>query len=339
MYKFIVGVVVCCSLIGAWFFYTEIYTDVAQEIDQVDFQIKKNESVSVIADRLAEEQVIRNAWIFKKYVSFKGIDKDINFGSFTVSAPITLSRVAAVLSEPGVNEKTITILPGWDLRDIAAYLEEQNIGTEKEFFSVAGRPATQSTSHKKLKADVLQDLKLTLSLEGYLAPETYRIYSDATVEDVVDRLVEHRDSQFTKKMYQDIKKQDRTVHEVMTIASLVEREVRGKKDRPKVADIFWRRYDANWGLQADSTVHYVFGKKGDVFTTAEDRSSKNPWNTYKHAGLPPGPISNPSIESIMAAIYPEKNSNWYFITTLEGEAKFAKTLEDHNKNVNKYLRN
>jgi UPF0755 protein len=116
------------------------------------------------------------------------------------------------------------------------------------------------------------------------------------------------------------------------MASLLEREVRSPADKKKVSDLFWRRYAMGWALQADSTVHYVHGKKGDVFTTSAERKIDSPWNTYKYPGLPIGPISTPSLNAIMAAIYPEKNEYWYFLTTPEGEVKYAKTLEEHNAN-------
>jgi UPF0755 protein len=177
-----------------------------------------------------------------------------------------------------------------------------------------------------------------VSFEGYLAPDTYRIYEDATLEEMIEKLIAERDLQFTEEMYRDIERSGRTVYEVITMASIVEREVRTTESRKKVADIFWRRYDMNWALQADSTVHYVVGKNGSVFTTREDRASLSPWNTYKYPGLPLGPISNPSLDAILATIYPEPNDDWYFLTTDEGEVKYAKTIEQHNANVSAYLR-
>jgi len=122
------------------------------------------------------------------------------------------------------------------------------------------------------------------------------------------------------------------------MASILEREVRSKDDKAIVSDLFWRRYNLNWALQADSTVHYAVRKKGDVFTTREDRDSVSPWNTYKYPGLPLGPISSPSLGSIMAAIYPEGNNYWYFLTDSDGAVHYAKNLDEHNQNVQKYLR-
>ena len=185
---------------------------------------------------------------------------------------------------------------------------------------------------------VLRDKPEDISLEGYLAPDTYRIFTDASLESVLEKLVVERDSQFTDRMYADIRAAGRDVHKVLTVASILEREVQHEEDKAKVADLFWRRFERHWALQADSTVHYAVGRKGDIFTTKKERATDSLWNTYKYPGLPPSPICNPSIESIRAAIYPEKNDYWYFLTTLEGEVKYARTLEEHNGNVARYLR-
>ena len=333
-----------CVGFGTWFLYSEIYTAEAATSESITFQVEQGESVSALADRLAEEQVIRHAWVFKKYLAWKGIDKDIRFGTFQVEAPITLHRVVESLANPSVIERTITILPGWNLRDIAEYVEKEGIGTAEELYSLVGEPVlnykTVGGDAPKIEKDfeVLQDKLSYVSYEGYLAPETYRVYKDASLEDVVDRLIGHREKQFTDQMYIDIERAGRTVYEVITMASIVEREVRTTESRKKVADIFWRRYDMNWALQADSTVHYVVGTSGSVFTTREDRDSLSPWNTYKYPGLPLGPISNPSLDSIMATIYPESNDDWYFLTTHEGEVKYAESLEGHNMNRARYLR-
>jgi len=153
----------------------------------------------------------------------------------------------------------------------------------------------------------------------------------------VQKLITERESQFTDQMYADIVKSGHSVFEVLTMASILEREVRDSKDRKLVSDLFWRRYDQNWALQADSTVHYAVGKNGTVFTTAEDRDSLSPWNTYRYPGLPIGPISTPSLDSIMASIYPQSNEYWYFLTDKDGVVRYGKTLEEHNLNRQKYL--
>lgn len=351
--KFVLPTLTLCLLAGFWFAYREIYQDEAYTVAPVTFEVMEGDNVGKLAERLKQKGIIRNVWFFQKYLSWKGMDKKISIGEFKVEKPVTVARIAMALSQPGVTERTITIIPGWDLRDIADYFEKEGLISKADIFftGVVGVPAHEYSLTRQIpklfqeldiyspKIKVMADKPWSLSLEGYLAPDTYRIYKNAKVEDIIKKLLEERNSQFTDKMYQDIKSSGRTVHEMITMAGILEREVKGKEDKAKVADIFWRRHDVGMGLQADSTVHYAVGKKGDVFTTKEDRESLNAWNTYKYPKLPPGPISNPSLESIMAAIYPTKNDYWYFLTTLDtGEVKYAQTLLEQNSNATKFLK-
>lgn len=328
-----------------WFLYSEIYTSIALDVDHVEFVVKQGDSVQALANNLEEKHIIRHTWLFSKYLAWKKADRDIREGTFVVERPITLARVVAALKNPSVNERTITIIPGWDLRDIAEYFEKEGIASSTALYAVTGEPAydyARVGAYAPQPFDdvrVLKDKTDYFGLEGYIAPDTYRVFKDASITDIVYKLVDERDLQFSEQMYTAIKASGRSVHEIMTMASILEREVRIKEDKTKVSDIFWKRHDAGMGLQADSTVHYAVGKEGELFTTPEDRDSLSPWNTYKYPGLPPGPICNPGLDSIMAAIYPEKNDYWYFLTTLDtGEVKYAKTLEEHNRNVQRYLR-
>ncbi|MFA6427905.1 MAG: endolytic transglycosylase MltG [Candidatus Magasanikbacteria bacterium] len=338
-----------CILVGAWFLYTEMYTAQAQFSDFVSFSIQENEPVDSLAKRLEQEHIVRSAMFFKLYARVKGIDRQIRQGEFQVEKPITLARVVVALSRPAASERTITIIPGWDLRDVAEYLKNEGVMEEDNFDNYMPPVGVDLSLTRSLPKEILTDIynppfrvlkdkSWFVSYEGYLAPDTYRVFKSATAKDILLKLIEERDSQFTEQMYADIEKSGHTVHEILTMASIIEREVRSSEDRKIVSDLFWRRLDINWALQADSTVHYAVNKKGNVFTTSEDRDSLSAWNTYKYPGLPPGPISNPSLDAIMAAMYPEKNEYWYFMTTPEGEVKYGKTLEEHNQNVNKYLR-
>lgn len=237
-------------------------------------------------------------------------------------------------------EKKITIIPGWDLRDLARYFIKQGfVQTESDVYAITGFPAERTNRLVTTATSLLAGRTPGLSFEGYLAPDTYNVYASSSIADVVGILITQREKEFTSALKKNIIDQGRTIHQVLTMASILEREVRTKEDKAKVADIFWRRHDVGMGLQADSTVHYAVAKEGEVFTSAKDRASKNLWNTYQYPKLPPGPISNPGIDSIMAAIYPEKNDYWYFLTTLDtGEVKYARTLAEHNDNVRKFLK-
>ncbi len=175
-----------------------------------------------------------------------------------------------------------------------------------------------------------------ISYEGYFLPETYRVYADAKPEDVIKKIFNVLDDKITPEMREEIKKQNKSFFEILTMASVVEREASGN-DMALVADIFWRRNKMNWALQSCATVNYITGKNNPAINSV-DRQIDSFYNTYKYPGLPLGPIGNPSLAAIKATIYPDKNDYWYFMSDTKGGMHYAKTLDEHNANVKKYLR-
>ncbi|MBI4281601.1 endolytic transglycosylase MltG, partial [Candidatus Uhrbacteria bacterium] len=194
------------------------------------------------------------------------------------------------------------------------YLEKEDVAKTKEF------------------------LEKTKDLEGYLFPDTYRIFKDATVQEIVVKMRANFDRKVTSEMRSEIKKQKKTLDEILIMASMLEREVRSPEEMQIVSDIFWRRLAIGMPLQADSTINFVVGGKRPR-ATYDDLKIDSPYNTYKYRGLPPGPIGNPGLSAITAAIYSKKNDYWFFLTTEDdGHAVFAKTLDEHNRNRGKYLK-
>ncbi len=324
----------------AYSMYRQIYHKQGSAVSKITIEVAPGESVTDLAHHLEEQNIISSSWIFKLYLKYTGVDKNIQSGSFELTPPFTIANVAQKFGSPQIQERTITIIPGWDLNDIAAYFEKENITTEKEFFALVGTPAQFGpwASSTFQEFSLLKTKPQNVSLEGYLAPNTYRIFKEEKIESIIKRLIAQQEKNFTVEMLEEINRQGKSVHEILTMASVIEREVKGDMDRKKVSDLFWRRIEAGWGLQADSTVHYLVEREGDVFTRAHEREIDSLYNTYKYRGLPPGPIANPSVSSILAAIYPEKNDAWYFLTTFEGEVKYGRTLDEHNANVQKFLR-
>ncbi len=238
-------------------------------------------------------------------------------------------------------EVALTIIPGWNLRQVADYLVAQGFASStNDVYQLIGEPAVDYRRKgillPRVSADSVTSYKPDyISYEGFLAPETYRVFRDASLLDVIRKFIDQRDKQIDAAMWEDINKSGHSFYEILTVASLLEEEVQSPADKAKVADILWRRYKNNWALQLDSTVHYAVDKTGNVFTTDKERSFDSLWNTYKYPGLPLGPISNPDLESIKAALYPEKNSYWYFLTGKDGMVYYAKTLDEHNANKRK----
>jgi UPF0755 protein len=332
-------------LVGGVLVYRGIYSLTGNVDGSVVVSILPGMTVQEMGDLLEEQRVVYSGNVLGKYLAWKKLDTHVQHGDVTFNPPHTIANVANTLTtRQSAAEREITILPGWNLNDIAEYFKEENITKSTEFFDIVGYPTTFSYEEvidfgTEKQSSLLKGKPTKVSLEGYLRPDTYRIFLSSSIVEIVEKLILARQEQFTEQMFQDLQKQQRSVHDVLTMASILEREVRTPEDRRFVSDLFWRRHDVGMALQADSTVHYIAGTDGSVFTSKKDREIDSLWNTYKYPGLPPGPISNPSLDSIMAAIYPEHNEYWYFLTTLDtGEVKYAKTLEGHNKNVAMYLR-
>lgn len=243
---------------------------------------------------------------------------------------------------PPREEITLTIIPGWDLRDIADYLVKKGVASSTaDVYAITGQPGKLRNRFDQSlgpSADFVEQKPREVSLEGYLAPETVRVFVGAPLDEgVIDKFIFLREKEL-KDAASDIAAFGKTPHEILTMASIIEKEARTGADRKMVADIMWRRVKIGMALQVDSSVHYAVDKTGTVFTTDKERDVKSPWNTYKYPGLPPGPIGMPSVESIQAALHPEKNAYLYFLSGTDGTMHYAQTLDEHNANRYKYIR-
>jgi UPF0755 protein len=175
------------------------------------------------------------------------------------------------------------------------------------------------------------------SLEGYLFPDTYRVFRGATAASVVEKLLDNFGRHLTSEVMEAVSASGHEFSNVIIMASVLEEEIKTPADRRLVADVFWRRLGQGMRLQADSTVNYALGTARPS-VTASDLESKSPYNTYRIIGLPPGPICNPGLDAIMAAARPTPNDNWYFLTEAAGAVHYAKTYEQHLANKAKYLK-
>lgn len=248
-------------------------------------------------------------------------------------------------------EDTIRILEGWTSRDIGQYFEENGRWQSEEFLEVAGFPQVDYRDNKKLPP--IPDFSLNYSfladkpeyygLEGYLFPDTYRVYASSTVTEVIEKMLANFDQKLTPKMRDDIKAQGKTIYDIVTLASIVEKEAPlnyrsgENRDARIIAGIFLNRLRIGQALQSDATLSYIYSDNKAAHS-GEELEAGSPYNTYKYKGLPPGPICNPGILAIEAAIYPIKTDYNYFLTTDNGDVVYARTYDDHLKNKYKYLK-
>ena len=230
------------------------------------------------------------------------------------------------------NEDCFRIIEGWDNKEVSAYLVDKNFLSENGFTEAAG-----ADSPLIKEFDFLQDKPANVDLEGYLFPDTYRIFKNSDSYDIIRKMLANFNAKLTSELRQEIVKQKKSFFEVLTLASIIEKEVSEPEDMKMVADIFYKRLIAGIALQSDATVNYATGKSL-IQPTYQDLSVNSLYNTYKYPGLPPGPISNPGINALKAAIYPTPNPYYYFLTSRDQQVIYSKTYEEHLANKNKYLK-
>lgn len=309
-----------------------ISSPISQDESVVYFNIEAGETLGQVSENLADQGLIKSSFIFELYTKFKGQQGKIVAGSHVLNKHMNIKVILKnITTNTNLdNENTITIIEGWRIEEIADYLDKNNIVSKSEFL------AATTIEKWRSQYDFLTGVK-TKNLEGFLFPDTYRIFADATVDDVIKKMLDNFDSKLTNQLKSDIVKQGKDIFEVVTLASIIEREVPNDVDKKMIADVFLKRLKDGIALQSDATVNYVTGH-GRAQPTYDDLKIDSLYNTYKYRGLPPGPISNPGISSIESVVYPTKNIYYYFLTTKDdGRVIYSQTYDEHLRNKAKYL--
>lgn len=320
----------------------------SREGEDVQFVIAPGQGVKIIAKNLSDKGLINSKLYFKIYVWQKGKEGDFQAGTYNLNSKSSIVELVDILTfgKTVKNERKITIIEGWSLKDVGRYFEKEEMFQEEEFLELVGFPQIDYRNNKKMgelkdyssQFSFLKDKPKYYSLEGYLFPDTYIVYNDASLEYVVLKILNNFDKKLTSKMREDIAKQAKTVYEVITMASLVEKEVRDTEEMKIVSGIFWKRVKNGQPIQSCASLAYIMGINKPIYSI-EDTKIDSPYNTYQNYGLPPGPICNPGFRAIEAAIYPEETPYNYFLSKKEdGETVFSRTIEEHNLNKAKYLK-
>lgn len=310
---------------------------------QKTVEIPIGSSVTGIAQTLEKNGVIKNAKVFKYYVKLKN-EGGFMAGEYQLSPSMDVPEIVSRLKTGKVLAKAtfkITIPEGKQLKEIAAIMAVAAKQNEEDVFN----KLTDKEFIKELMAkypDVLSDEimngSIKYKLEGYLFPATYPFYKpNPSVEEMVFAMLDK-----TRTVLADYAEESNdkklSVHQLLTMASLVEEEATGKADRKKIASVFYNRMKKGMPLQTDPTVLYAQGKHKEK-VLFKDLEVSSPYNTYQHTGLPPGPIANAGKVSIEASLEPDETDFYYFLATAEGEVIFTKTLEEHNKEKAKHISN
>ena len=310
------------------------------------FSIQRGESVSEIAENLRKQKAISSEYAFLGYLALTGKSGNLQAGTYNLTSDMTILDVVNKVTNGEIVSNSVTIIEGWNLREIARLLDNEGLIDKGTFFEVTGLSAPQANLEgvKALEGSYNQDLKIlkdlpeNSSLEGYLFPDTYRFSSEAE-EEIVDIMVRNTQRRMEgANLFEKIENSDINIHEAITMASLIEKEVPDFEEMRMVSDVLWRRLEAGMPLQVDATVNYVTGRRG-VDVTINETQVDSPFNTYQSVGLPEGPIASPSLNSLKATMNPKSNQYWYYLSDPEtGDTIFSRNHLEHVRAKNKYLR-
>lgn len=294
------------------------------------FLIEKGEGLVDIASNLEKQDLIKSRFLFALYALLRNSAGNLQAGRYNLQASMSTHQILTKLTQGDTFKEKITIIEGWNLKDIGWYFENRGMFQAEELFEIMAKDFSE-------EFDFLKPRPENLSLEGYLFPDTYEIDEGESLEKIVKKMLSNFDKKVSLDLREKIKSQGRTLEQVLIMASLLEKEIKNYEDRQIAAGILWKRLRSGWPLQVDATLTYLTGKSSDQLTK-EDFLIDSPYNTYKYYGLPLGPISNPGLKSIEVAIYYQESPYWFYLTTPEGETIFSKTLEEHNIARFNYLR-
>lgn len=312
----------------------------------VEVEIPTGSSRGDIANILEENGVIDNSFVFEQYMRFRG-GNDYQAGNYSMSPSMSVEEIVGYLNEGGtpITEQAIgqlTIPEGVHIEQIAERLEENTEFSEDDFMSLIQDPAFIEEMSEEfpdlLTSAVAASEETRYVLEGYLFPATYEVFEDTTLEGLVTQTIS-RMHQAVAPYYADISAGDLSVHEILTLASYIEREGTSDEDRQLISGVFYNRIDEGMPMQTDPSVAYALGEHRER-TSYEDLEVDSPYNTYMYAGIGPGPVNSPSESAIQAAVHPEESDYLYFLADLDtGEIYYSETYDQHIEYQNEYLRN
>jgi len=310
---------------GAWWAYTRVQAPYRGAADAETFvDIPAGTGPIGIGARLVSAGVVQDAWTFRVAVLLSGRARELKAGEYRFDAPITALEVVDTIARGDVDTRMLTFREGLTMAEMAVVYEQRGFGVAADFIT-AGR-----------NASLINDLDPTArDLEGYLFPETYALPRHTTAAQLVAQMVAGFKKAFDEGLRSAAAADGLTVRQAVTVASLVEKETASGDERPLVAAVYRNRMRIRMGMQADPTVIYALQKAGkyDGNLSKTDLQFDSPYNTYRYAGLPPGPIAAPGRASLVAVVNPAAVDYLYFVSRNDGTHVFATTLAEHNKNV------
>jgi len=317
---------ISCGFVGSFFFWQGIYWPRFTNSDEeIIFTIEEGENLFSIAQNLEESGLIKDKIFFQLYVFLKGEWRNLKAGDYQLNSSISPAEIADKIIKGETVKNNITVPEGFTIEQI------------EDLFNSKIELASQKPETYKKEFGFLEGVPDIASLEGFLFPDTYYFKPEMTEKEVARVFLKNFDKQLNPQLRNEIKAQAKTIFDIVRMASLLEKEVKTIGEKKIASGILWKRLENGIPLQVDATITYLTNKKTTKISK-EETQIDSLYNTYKYKGLPIGPICNPGLESLLAAIQPEENPYWYYLSTPKGEIIFSQTLEEHNLAKAKYLK-
>jgi UPF0755 protein len=319
-------------------------TPAGADATPVTFDVSVGDTALAVSDRLKEAGLITDPNLFRLYMRYNGVDQRLATGAFQLASNMTMADIAERLQHaPRMEEVTVTIPEGMRAEEVADLLNVKNIMDGEAFLAMVrgGNASASALGDYSFLPGGLS------SLEGYLFPDTYRLPAGGAPSELLKRMLDNFGQRVTPAVLAPAAQSGRNLAQVMSIASIVEREAMREDERPLIASVYWNRISgacsAETGgayLQADPTVQYAAGRPGEWWwkppSVEAYKDVISPYNTYTHPGLPPGPIASPGLSAIKAAANPADTKYCFFVAMGDGSHVFATTLGQHEQNVQQY---
>ncbi len=304
----------------------------ATAVSPIVIEIERGQSVRGVSRELERQDLVRWAELFEGYVRLSGMAGRIQAGRYSLDPAQTPRDYVEqfVSGEAIIDDLTVSIPEGWSLYDIEVYFENLGLFSRERFQQAA---VMQERYRDFPLLDHLEDDTI---LDGYLFPDTYRIFPDSTPESIVRRMITTFHDRLPPEVVDEIRRQERSIHEILALASIVQKESASDEEMPLVAGVFWNRLEGGMRLESDATVNYVLGTN-KLQPTFADTEVDHPYNTYENYGLPPGPIGNPGLPAILAAVSPAEHDFLFFLHKPDREIVPTRTFAEHLQAKARYL--
>lgn len=321
----ITGLLLVLAVFAYWFINNSNSNTNLATGQKVIISVLPGMSTVDIATMLQKDQLVNNPVSFRMEAKFRGLEGSLQAGEYEIISGMSNREIIEVLAKGQVRHQTFTVPEGYTIEQIAKKIEADGLGKAEEF----RQAARNYTPYVYMETD---NQNVIFKAEGFAYPSTYYLAPGSSEKEILATMVREFDSQLTQELREEAKNKNLSIRDLVNLASLVEKEAVFPEERPLIAGVFLKRLSINMPIQSDTTIQYILGVQKKEITIA-DTKIDSPYNTYKYAALPPGPIASPSISTISAVLNPKETNYLYFVADLDGHHQFTETYQEHLKKI------